>query len=101
MRLNLNNYILNSKTYLDYFHLKHDDSYNTFISDYDVKLHPYIYTFNKSKLEDKMHFMIFYKNYLDRSNIEYNFELDNIFDVISKDIVLTITFIIAIQYYFL
>lgn len=101
MRLNLNNYILSSKTYLDYFHLKNPNEYNSFTSEYDIKMLPYVYTFNKSKLEDKMHFMIFYKNYLDKSDIEYDFNLENIFDVISKDNVLLITFIIAAQYYFL
>ncbi len=101
MRFNLNNYILNSKTYLDYFHLKNFDEYSDFISEYDDKLHPYVYTFSKSKLKDKLNFLIFYKNYLDKSDIQYDFDLDNIFDVISNDNVLLITFIIAAQYYFL
>ena len=101
MRLNLNNYILNSKTYLDYFHLKNTNEYNDFVSDYDDKIVPYVYTFSKSKLRDKSHFLIFYKNYLDKSDIQCDFDLDNIFDVISKDNVLLITFIIAAQYYFL
>ncbi len=60
------------------------------------------YTFTLSKLTDVEleNFKIFYTNYLVKSEI-YEGTIDDLCSFIQNDIVRTITFILAAQYYFL
>lgn len=101
MKLNLSSHIIGSQQYIEYLTLKLKRNtwpeYSKLRDSSDVLL-PYKYTFDQVTPQEICSFMIFYKNYLDKSEIEYD-QLD--FDSISRDPILLVTFIMAAQYYFL
>ena len=101
MKLNLSSHIIGSQQYIEYLALKLKRNtwpeYSKLRDPSDVLL-PYKYTFDQVTPQEISSFMIFYKNYLDKSEIEYE-HLD--FESISKDPILLVTFIMAAQYYFL
>lgn len=108
MKLNLNTYIMSSPQYLSHVFDMYNgcaDEYNYFIKNYHIKykyLLPYIYTFSKLTNIEIDRFKNFYVNYLEKSNIEIDISnKTDIFETISQDYVLIVTFIIAMQYYFL
>lgn len=101
MKVNLSSHIIGSQQYIEYLALKlKKNSWPEYVKHHDINdiLLPYKYTFDQLSPTEISAFMIFYKIYLDKSEIEYE-ELD--FDTISKDPVLLVTFIMAAQYYFL
>lgn len=101
MKLNLSSHIIGSQQYLEYLALKlRRNDWSEYLKQNDPSdiLLPYKYTFDQVTPREISSFMIFYKIYLDKSEIEYG-NLD--FDSIEKDPVLLVTFIMAAQYYFL
>jgi hypothetical protein len=112
MKINLNNYLICNHDYLNYFIKKHkftEEEYTHFVSnhnlDHDHILLPYLFTLSKLTPQECEYFKMFYFNYLEKSNLHIdlpyaNFET-SLIEYSQKDIVLTITFIIAAQYYFL
>ena len=113
MKINLNNYLICNKEYLTNINIKYNykdeqynhEQYNNYITQHkDVNLIvlPYLYTLSRLNNCEYDYFKTFYFNYLEKSgiNIDYPYD-DNFIDYIQKNIVLTITFIIAAQYYFL
>ena len=119
MKLNLNTYLISNKQYVEYILKKNNlnnDDYKSYIfinsnnsdsnKDKDILL-PYLYTISKLNESDFYYFKMFYCNYLDKSGIgdDFPYNLNDtkseFIKYISQDIVLTITLIIAAQYYFL
>lgn len=101
MKFNLGSHIIGSQQYLEYLSLKlKKNTWPDYIKNHDANdvLLPYKYTFENVSPSEISAFMIFYKIYLDKSEIEYS-DLD--FDSISRDPILLVTFIMAAQYYFL
>lgn len=101
MKLNLSSHIIGSQQYIEYLALKlKKNTWPDYVKEHDSNdiLLPYKYTFEQLSQSEISAFMIFYRVYLDKSEIDYD-QLD--FDSISKDPVLLITFIMAVQYYFL
>ena len=109
MKYNLNSYIMNSRPYLNYIFEKYGGSDEEYIKFYEkhnspeyIYLIPYMYTFSKVKIQAIVCFKIFFFNYLEKSGIgDYSKSELEFFELVSKDIVLVITLIIAAQYYFL
>lgn len=114
MKCNLNNYLICNHDYLNYFIKKHnftETEYTKFVTNQnhdhnlDHILLPYLFTLSKLTTQECEYFKMFYFNYLEKSNLHIDFPYDNLetslIEYIQKDIVLTITFIIAAQYYFL
>jgi len=115
MKINLNSYLISNKQYMEYILKKNslsNDDYKSFIfinssDDMNVILMPYLYTLSKISESDYYYFKMFYFNYIEKSGIcedfpyNINDEKAEFIKYISQDIVLTITLIIAAQYYFL
>lgn len=101
MKLNVSSHIIGSRQYLEYLALKlKKNTWPEYVKNHNSNdiLLPYKYTFEQLSHTEIAAFMIFYKVYLDKSEIEYD-KLD--FDSIAKDPILLVTFIMAAQYYFL
>jgi hypothetical protein len=111
---NIHQYILNHKQYTQYILLKYKETqedYNIFCdgiefenelaSKYKINLMPYLYTLEKIYQHEYEGFIMFYKIYLKKAEIDEEPIIDNIVDYISDNIVNLITFIIAMQFYFL
>jgi hypothetical protein len=115
MKINLNNYLISNKQYVEYLLKKNglsNEDYKSFIfinsnENTNTTLLPYLYTLSKISEIDYYYFKMFYFNYIEKSGIgeDYAYNLDydksGFIKYISQDIVLTITLIIAAQYYFL
>jgi hypothetical protein len=114
MKYNLNNYLICNHDYLNYFIKKHnftEAEYTYFVSKNHNQNHnlaillPYLFSLSKITEQECEYFKMFYFNYLEKSNLHIDFPYDSnkqsIIEYIQKDITLTITFIIAAQYYFL
>jgi hypothetical protein len=114
MKTNFNSYILNHKQYLQYILLKYKEStsdYEAFCTSlefenelankYNINLNPYLYTIEKIYESEYEGFLMFYKIYLKKSEIDDDPNIDNIVDYISDNLVHLVAFIIAMQYYFL
>ena len=67
----------------------------------EINIMPYLYLLEKIDEYQYSRFLVFYKIYLKKSNIDDDPELEDIFTYIRKSIVNLVTFIIAMQYYFL
>lgn len=112
MKCNLNNYLICNNDYLNYFIKKHNFTeveYTQFVSKQQQHptniLLPYLFSLSKLTEQECEYFKMFYFNYLEKSNLHIDFPYadceTSLIEYIQKDIVLTITFIIAAQYYFL
>jgi hypothetical protein len=114
MKTLLNQHILNHEQYTKYILLKYkapQEDYTIFCKSlefenelankYKINLDPYLYTLEKIYDHEYEGFLMFYKIYLKKAEIDDNPIIDNIVDYISYDILNLLTFIIAMQYYFL
>lgn len=114
LKTHFNISILDNKQYSKYIILKfkeNEEDYHGFINSidfeselatkYNINLSPYLYTLEKIDQQQYENFLIFYKIYLKKADIVQNLDFDNIVDFIYEDIVHMLTFIIAMQYYFL
>ena len=93
--------ILSKSEFLEYAQLKYKfmtSDYNNFKCKVD-NLKPYYYVFSIASRRDIESFKIFYDIYLKKSEIES--EYDNIYDFVNKDVLNLLTFIVAVQYFFL
>lgn len=98
MKINLNSYILQSSEYLEFLRYRFEDFNKSFPEENIIA--PYFYTLSLVSEKECKYFKIFYMNYLTKADIDFSWN-DDYEDQISKDPVLWITFIIAVQYYFL
>ena len=93
--------ILSKKQFLEYAQLKYKFS----ISDYNgfkcklEHLKPYYYILNLASRRDIENFQLFYKIYLNKSEIDARYE--NIYEFLDRDVLNLLTFIVAVQYFFL
>jgi len=113
MKFNLNNYLICNNDYLNYFIKKYNfkEEEYTYFTSTNLKstnlnniLLPYLFSLSKITESEYEYFKMFYFNYLEKSDLHIDFPYDDsnsLIEYIQKDIILTITFIIAAQYYFL
>lgn len=111
--INLNHSILNHRQYTNFILMKYKDTEENYVNftknidinsklalSHQINLHPYMYTLSKINQLEYEGFVMFYKIYLKKTEI-YDEEIDDLMEYISEDIVRMVTFIIAMQFYFL
>lgn len=114
MKINLNSHIMDNRHVLRYALSRFketEDDYNIFCENIEyssnlakthkINILPYLYILEKIDQHQYESFLMFYKIYLKKSNIDNDPNLENILDYIDEDVVNMITFIVAMQYYFL
>ncbi len=114
MKLNLNAHIMGSaqatrtalnrfkETEDDYIAFCHNLCYSSSTAEENnIQISPYLYILEKIDQHQYESFLMFYKVYLRKSDIDNDPCFDNILEYIDANIVNMITFIVAMQYYFL
>lgn len=124
MKINLNNTILDSKTYLvqlfDNKHINHSN-YNKYITlndilwqqsyhklfkicnDYKINIYPYLYTLERITIKEKKSFTLFFITYMKKCefiDLGYNINSDPL-DLASLSLENLLIFIFTIQYFFI
>lgn len=93
--------ILSKKQFLEYAQLKYKftmSDYNNFKCKLD-HLKPYYYILKLAKHRDLENFQLFYKIYLKKSEIDHEYQ--DIYEFLDRDVLNILTFIVAVQYFFL
>jgi hypothetical protein len=122
MKVNLNNYMLDSQNYLihlyDNNHIDHCD-YDKYINvegknwnhiyadliricdDNNIDIYPYLYTLDRINDNEKNAFDKFYNIYMRKTEMIDKYNYDSAIEIAKQSLENLLTFIITIQYFFL